>query len=204
MVDFNKRLKRDVDPPWWAKIGGKETPQQSETQKHETDSEDSADSETESWLVEETVEYIKKQIQLITETVRKANRVMPRNSGGGSGRQQNGLEYLKTGHLTTDKKLFNILWAGTHEDAGLPNKYNHALVVKVENDTTKVRYLMSLSDNSPVLETMDNDLGKDETQWKGRSVYLFNEVDEITEKKFMRAEVKPPAAASAGKAGGTK
>lgn len=104
---------------------------------------------------------------------------------------RNGLNFLKTEHLTTDKQIFIIRWAGTHEDAGMQNKYNAELLCKVEKKNGGAKWLLSLNSDSPVLKVLDEKLGHDETQWKDKEVYLFNEVHPVTEAKYMRVEIVP-------------
>lgn len=175
MVDFKKILDDEKNAPWWAKI--KKPEERSEQKEKENDLSDSD--------IEAIVKEIETKIGDITHTIKEKS-TMPR---GAATKSRNGLPFLKSDSLTTDKQKFEILWAGTHDDIGMQNKYNAALIMKVKKANGDAKYLLSLNEDSPVLKTLDENLGSEEAEWKGKMIFLFNEVHEVTEQKFMRCEV---------------
>lgn len=177
MVDFKKYLN-DSNLPWWADV---KHPEQTERRRNhglpefpELDDDD----------IEALSKIIEARIQEIT-LIAKEHSEMPR---GTAAKTRNGLDFLKVDHLTTDKQIFVILWAGTHEDAGMQNKYNAELLLKVQKENGGAKWLLSLNPDAPVLKSLDAGFGHDETQWKDRKIYLFNEIHPVTDAKYMRCE----------------
>ncbi len=182
MVDFKKYLKAE-NAPWYTRIQHEQKPVLDKREVPAEPEEEERDNK-----IEDVCNFVLHGIKNLTNTIKENHNNMPRDAK--QGEKRNGLSFLKIDNLSTDKKLFTIKWAGTHNDAGMSNQFKHSLLAKIE-DATQNRFWLSLAEDAPVLETLDNELGKDETQWNGRQIYLFLEQHKINENKYMRCEVRP-------------
>lgn len=164
----------------------------------------------EDWELEDICERVLQMVRLATYAVRMENEdVMikrgskSRQNNSGSG-NANGLEYLGVKHLTEDKgnpsSEFEILWAGTPESANINNKFGALVSCKVQRVSSGQRYWWMLSDENPNLDSLCDNMSDDEKKWVGRHVLIFIEVEQPSEKKFLRSEVLPAAAAKAAAA----
>lgn len=168
-------LRCDENPPW-----------------HQWD-----DNEIETTNAELTVQYVREQIKLMTETVRKANRTMAFNvkgskasSGGRGGKKANGIPFLDIGDLSKDKKRCKISWAGDPAEAN-NNQDWAAVSMKITSEASGMKRLWTLGENNPSFEVLANEMGEDAEQWIGREVFLFIEEHPVTEQKYIRVEVIP-------------
>jgi hypothetical protein len=103
------------------------------------------------------------------------------------------LEYLGAKHLTDDKKnassAFKIVWAGTPESAGIGNKFGAEVAVKVQRNTSQVRYWWMLSNDNPNMDVLCDAIGNDTGKWPGGEVNIFLEKEMPSEIMFVRSEV---------------
>jgi len=204
MVDFKKRLNPDSGP-WWARITKpvKVKTEEPETQQFSEEEFERAEEEYErsgnldDKNIDAVADLIVARITEIT-SIAKENSIMPR---GVAAQTRNGLPFLKTDNLSQTPEPFTILWAGTHEDAGMKNKFEAELLIKVQKDNGGAKFLLSLGKESPVLEFLDNSLGNDETTWANKKILLFNEIHPVNEQKFMRCNLPPAPTQTTSSAG---
>lgn len=141
-------------------------------------------------------------VRLVTYTVRMEHEdVIQRKkknggqSSSGNSNTANGLEFLGVKHLTDDKgnvsSEFEIIWAGTPEAAGINNKFNAVVAVKVERVTSKIRYWWTLVDENPNLDTLCDEMTDDEKKWEKRRLLIHTFTEQPSEKKYVRCEVLP-------------
>jgi hypothetical protein len=124
--------------------------------------------------------------------IKRGNKQKQQNSGGNVA---SGLEYLAIRHLNDDKSSaaskFIIRWAGTPESAGVNNKFDSVVAVKVERVSSGQRYWWMLSDENPNLDVLEEKLGLDTDHWINRELEIFIFTEQPSEKKFVRSEVLP-------------
>lgn len=151
-------------------------------------------------LVDQICEFVEQHISKISLRIREELGEKAMAFGQTGTRPQNGLTNLKNEDLPADgtKVKFQILWAGTHAELGMDNKYNYAGLLKIQKVGSGLRRMWPLSENNPSFGILTEELPKNEKEWIGRELNLFIHEQEITEKKFIRCEVLPkePAATS--------
>jgi hypothetical protein len=155
--------------------------------------------EIETANVDMTVQYVREQVKLITETVRKANRHMAFNVKGGKAtngkKKQNGLPFLTIDDLSADKKRAKITWAGDPSEAG--NNQDWARVtVKLEFSESGMKRLWTLGETNPCMDAMVSMMGEDAERWTGKELFLFTETHPVNEQKHIRVEMAKEASAS--------
>lgn len=206
MVDFNKHR--------WTPAKNHSIPfeRPTETEQHKDATNDLPpwhewpdDEETDS--VELTVNYVREQIRLITETVRKANRqpeMLNRSKGHtNKSKKKNGLPWLDVNDLPRDKVRMRIEWAGEPSEADAPDWG----VVTLKLEYVEIRgkkVLWTLSDNNPCLDYLENELGSEEKDWAGREVFVWKEKVGIAEKEYIRVEIAATEASAAPESTGTR
>lgn len=139
-----------------------------------------------------TVTYVREQIKLITETVRKANRIPMERNGNKRGssnaqpqRPQNGVQRLELKDLSIDKKRLTIMWAGDPSEAGVNAEWA-VVSVKFQSVASGLKRIYTLGDNNPCLDCLEAGFGTDEKQWRGREIFAWKDVVGVQEKEFIR------------------
>lgn len=159
----------------------------------------------EDWQVEEICEEVETLLNLITYTVRMEHEEVlikrkSKQNKSAEGAATSGLEYLGVKHLTENKESesskFKILWAGTPEAAGVNNRFNATVAVKVERVASHQRYWWMLSDENPNLEFLLDNIGDDTEKWVGSELLLFVYIEMPSEKRYIQAETAPKASAA--------
>lgn len=101
-------------------------------------------------------------------------------------RKPNGLLYIKSENLTTDKVRAKILDIRVAEPAaeGTRNFSDIRLKIVVKGAT----WLYGLKLNNPELAKLQAAFGLDENNYPGKEFFLYNEEDEFDHKIYMRVE----------------
>lgn len=146
------------------------------------------------WETEATIEFVLKQVRLITTTVRKVNRMLPaaqsdtkqektKGKGSFSGRQSTGIPRLQNEHLTKQPKEAIIRSVRAIEKTFNGNT-KQAVSFKIAMDGHL--FLWDLTLNNPNLAIIQEKLGRDENDYAGRNILIFLEMDEHTEQWWPR------------------
>lgn len=108
-------------------------------------------------------------------------------SSGATGRRQNGLTYIGSQDLSENKVIAKVL-AVQINDKPLKEGQRRFSDVTVKISFNGQNRLFGLKIDTPNYIMLIQDFGADESKWVDREFYLYNEMEEFSEKVYPRVE----------------
>jgi Zn-finger nucleic acid-binding protein len=151
------------------------------------------------------IEYFLSKENTMLPASTAGNQQQQQQSNGGNrnpqGRKPNGLPYIKSENLSSDKAKAKILDVRVAEPAAEGSRNFSDIRVKIA--CKGATWLYGLRLNNPELAKLQAAFSLDENNWPGKEFYLYNEIDEFDGKIWMRAEPIISEKKSSKKRGGT-